>query len=305
MITMLSLGLIIGPPSSWTAAPTQVAFGLAIVFLVGLLVFERRSDNPIIQLDILRHRNFIAGLVVKVIVNFVLAGMLFMIPVYLQEILGYSPVEAGVLLLPLSGTFLLSLPLGGRLMERYGPRIPMVGGLALAALSLVFVADISLATHYENLWPPLLGLGFGVGLVLTPMNLTAVNAVPVRQHGAATGIMTTVIGFGSVLGVTLTTAVFRELEDRKLDQLLHASGLNFPDSIERILEGVLGHGDEADALFVNYPAVVQEKILHALRGAFTYAISNALLLSVAAAAGGALLTLVMLKKKAATARSSG
>jgi EmrB/QacA subfamily drug resistance transporter len=296
MITSLTLGLIEGGPSGWTTAPPNVSFGLSILFLAALVFVERRSANPIIELGVLRHRNFIAGMTVKLIVNFILAGLLFLLPVYLQEILEYSPLQAGLLMLPLSGTFLVSLPLGARLLERYGPRLPLVGGLGTAAVCLWFVADISISTSYAQLWPPLLGLGFAVGLVLTPMNLIALNAVPLRQHGQATGIMTTVIGFGGVLGVTVVGAVFRELEDRRLDAVLHATGPRLDDTTERALEGVLSHADDADALLATFSASDQAKIVHALRSAFVYGISNALIVAVGAAAGGALLTLVILKR---------
>jgi len=245
-IVLLSLSLIEAPPSNWTEPLTMVLFGLVAGFAVLLVLVERRSSNPIIELDVLRHRNFVAGVTVKLVVNFVLAGLLFMLPIYLQEILHYSPLQSGLLLLPLSATFLMSLPVGGRLMERYGPRLPLVTGLGLAAISLVFLGHISLATSYANEWPPMLGLGVGVGLVLTPMNLTAINAVPLRQHGAATGIMTTVVGFGAVLGVTVTAALFRELEDRKLDLALKHAGLAHTDFLERELEGVLSHSDRSE-----------------------------------------------------------
>ncbi|MBA3717506.1 MAG: MFS transporter, partial [Actinobacteria bacterium] len=302
-ITTLSLTLIEGPSWGWLSTPTAVSFALAAALLAGLVLVERRSANPVVVLSMLRHRNFVGGMVVKLVVNFVLAGLLFMLPIYLQEILYYSPLEAGVLLLPLSGTFLLSLPLGGRLMENYGPRLPMVAGLLLATVGLLFIADVSPSTSYVDLWPPMLGLGFGVGLVLTPMNATAVNAVPVRQHGAATGVLTTVIGLGSVLGVAITAGVFRTLEDERLDHVLAKTGPRLPDSTERILEGVLVHAQNAEQELARFGPQAQGNIIAALREAFVFGISNALTVSVVVAAAGAFATLLILKRRP-TARSS-
>src|SRR5262249_35163654 len=84
MITMLSLALIEAPPSGWTSPSTALWFGLAAGLAVSLVFVERRSRNPIIDFGVLQHRNFIAGVMVKLIVNFVLAGLLFMVPIYLQ-----------------------------------------------------------------------------------------------------------------------------------------------------------------------------------------------------------------------------
>jgi EmrB/QacA subfamily drug resistance transporter len=294
-ITMLSFALIQGAPNSWTATPTLVAFGASAAFFTALYFVERRSANPILELSLLRHRNFVGGMAVKFVVNFVLASLLFLLPLYLREILGYSAVEAGVLLLPLSATFLVSLPLGARMMERYGPRRPMVIGLVLATFSLAVISNITIKTTYEDLWPPMLALGFAIGLVLTPMNVVSINAVPVRQHGEATGILTTVIGIGSVMGVALTTAVFRTLEDNQLDHVLKRMGHRIPDSVERTLEGILSRAEDAEAALERFPPLVQRDIVGAVRLAFVYAISNALWIAVGVAALGVVVTLVALR----------
>jgi EmrB/QacA subfamily drug resistance transporter len=302
-ITMLSLGLIEGPTWGWTTLPTFVAFGASAALFATLVFVERRSPNPIVELSILKHRNFVSGVVVKFVVNFVLAALLFMLPLYLQEILGYSPLKSGILLLPLSATFLISLPLGGRMMERFGPRLPMVIGLILATISLGFIANISIQTTYIDLWPPMLTLGFGIGLVLTPMNLVSINAVPVEQHGEATGIMTTVIGLGGVVGVALTAGVFRTLEDDKLDHILKRTGPRLPDRVERMLEGILAHGEDAERALAKFPPHQQRDIVGAIRDAFVYGLSNGLSIAVGVAGLGVVLTLLLLRK--ASARSSG
>jgi EmrB/QacA subfamily drug resistance transporter len=294
-ITMLSFALIQGPPNGWTSIPTLVGLGASATLFLLLFVVERRSSNPILELSLMRHRNFVGGMTVKFVVNFVLASLLFLLPLYLQEILGYSPIESGLLLLPLSATFLVSLPLGARMMERYGPRRPMVIGLVLATLSLAFVSNITIETTYIDMWPPMLALGFAIGLVLTPMNLVAINAVPVRQHGEATGILTTVIGIGGVMGVAVTAGVFRTLEDNQFDRILKQTGHRIPDSAQRVLEGILTHAEDAEAELAKYPALVQRDIVGGVRLAFVYAISNTLWVAVGVAALGVIVTVVALR----------
>ncbi len=295
-ITAISLALIEGSSWGWASVQTITALAVATVLFAGFVVNEQLVPNPLVHLSVLRHRNFVGGVVVKFVVNFVLAALFFLLPIYLQEILGYSPLASGILLLPLSGTFLISLPIGGRLMERVGPRPPIVGGLALASVGLFFLSDISSRTSYADLWPAMLVLGFGVGLTLTPMNAAAVNAVPTREHGEATGILTTVIGLGGVLGVAITGTLFKSLEDAHLDHVLAKTGPSLPDEIERELEGMLAHADNAQTRLDTFTAPAQHSIVHALREAFVYAISNALKLSVGVAVVGALLTLVVLRR---------
>lgn len=295
-ITAISLVLIQGANWGWASLPTLVTLGGSALLLGTFALNERRVQNPLVHFKVFRHRNFVGGAVVKFVVNFMLASLLFLLPIYLQEILHYSPIESGILLLPLSGSFLLSLPIGGRLMTRVGPRIPIVVGLALAAIGLFFLSDISTRTSYEDMWPAMLVLGFGIGLVLTPMNAVAINAVPTREHGEATGILTTLIGIGGVLGVAATGTLFRSLEDRHLDQVLQKTGPFLPNPIERELEGLLAHADDAQARFDTFTEPAQQNIVRALRLAFVYGISNALYLSVGMAAIGALLTLVILRR---------
>jgi hypothetical protein len=141
----------------------------------------------------------------------------------------------------------------------------------------------------------MLALGFAIGLVLTPMNLVAINAVPVRQHGEATGILTTVIGIGGVMGVAVTAGVFRTLEDNQFDRILKQTGHRIPDSAQRVLEGILTHAEDAEAELAKYPALVQRDIVGGVRLAFVYAISNTLWVAVGVAALGVIVTVVALR----------
>ena len=165
----------------------------------------------------------------------------------------------------------------------------------LATLSLAFVSNITIETTYMDMWPPMLALGFAIGLVLTPMNLVAINAVPVRQHGEATGILTTVIGIGSVMGVAVTAGVFRTLEDNQFDRILKQTGHRIPDSAQRVLEGILTHAEDSEAELAKYPALVRRDIVGGVRLAFVYAISNALWVAVGVAALGVIVTVVALR----------
>src|SRR6185436_2573765 len=99
--------------------------------------------------------------------DFSFGALLFFLPAYFQEILGYSPTEVGVLLLPLTGLMVVGSPLGGRIAARTGPRPPIVAGLALMAGAVFWISTLTLGTGYGELVVPCAMMGLGVGIALT------------------------------------------------------------------------------------------------------------------------------------------
>lgn len=130
----------------------------------------------------------------------------------LEEILGFDPLKAGLLMLSASVGTVVMMPVGGRLYERVGPLLPIVGGMAVGGLGLVLLSRISSSTDYADVWPPLALYGVGVGVALTPMNLAALNSMPARNHGAVAAIITTMGGLGATFGVAVSGAVFESLQ---------------------------------------------------------------------------------------------
>ena len=275
-ISLLSLPLIEASGWGWTSPLTLGSFVAAGLVFAVFLAIEHWSTNPIFELGLFRFRNFVAGGVLKFSMNFVLASLFFLLPIYMQELLGYSPVESGLLLLPLTATFIAGLPLGGRLLDRVGPKPPMLIGLALMAAGVYFVADLSTTASTFQFWFPLLVLGLGLGIVLTPINAASVNAVPTEKHGEAVGILTTLIGLGSVMGVAVCGAVFKELEDAKLEHVL--AGTRFNEHDEHLLEGILAHSQTAEQHLHGFGAL-EGTVLHAWREAFRYGTETTLRLS--------------------------
>lgn len=297
-ISLLSLGLIEASGWGWDAGFTLAAFGVAGFLLIWFVLVERRARSPICDLALFRYRNFLGGAVLKFTMNFVLGSLFFLIPIYTQEILGYSPIESGVLLLPLSVTFLVGLPLGGRLLRRLGPAPPILGALVFMTIGVLALSNLETTTSYWRLWPPLLVLGFGLGLILTPVNASSLGAVPAKQHGEATGVLSTLIAIGTVMGVALGGAVFKELEDGKLEHTLSRS--SFTEHDERLLEGVLAHSPPAEQHLHTFDRDMQQAILHALREAFTYGIENAVRLSGAVLVVSIVLTALFVRRRPGT-----
>ncbi len=170
---------------------------------------------------------------------FSFGALLFFLPLYFQEILGYSPTEVGVLLLPLTGLMVVGSPLGGRAAAAFGPRPPIAIGLTLMCIAVLLISRLSLSTDYADLWLPTALMGFGVGFSLTPMNLAAMNAVSRDHTGAASGVLVTLSGLGATLGVAVTGAIFNELDAQRTVTDVGKLGITVSRDQAQELDGVL------------------------------------------------------------------
>ena len=224
-LTALTLALIQGATWGWgSAAIVGLLIGAVALFATFGLV-ERRSEHPIIDFDFFRRRNFAGATIVIFCLDFSFGALLFFLPLYFQEILGYSPIEAGVLLLPLTGLMVLGSPLGGRFAAKVGPRPPIVIGLASMAIGIFWISTLDLSTTFSDLIIPTSMMGFGVGFSLTPMNLAAMNAVSRHHAGLASGMLVTLSGLGATLGVAVTGALFNDLNiDRTQEKVARMPG---------------------------------------------------------------------------------
>ncbi|MFD4372090.1 MFS transporter [Streptomyces sp. NPDC058486] len=178
--------------------------GLAALALTGLLLYEPRRREPLIDLRFFRSAPFGGSVVIAVCAFGALGGFLFLNTLYLQDVRGLNALEAGLHMLPLAGTTFLLAPLSGRLTGSRGPRLPLLlAGTAMAAGSLLFAAfeaetdDVLLFTGYV-----LFGIGFG--LVNAPITNTAVSGMPRAQAGVAAAVASTSRQTGQTLGVAVT-----------------------------------------------------------------------------------------------------
>lgn len=180
-------------------------FALAGLIVLGLFVLrEHRAEDPLLPLDIFRERSVWAGTLLVVVGFFALFGVLFFIGLYLQNTNGYSPVETGIRMLPLTAVFVISAPLGGYLTERFGPRPPLILGMLLLVVAFLGLAQLEVDTGFGGQWPYFLIIGLSFGLVIVSTTQAILGNVPVDRGGVAGGLQSTAQQLGGVLG----TAVF-------------------------------------------------------------------------------------------------
>ena len=247
-LASLMLAIIQGPVWGWSAAPTLTLFGASAALFVAFAVVESRARAPIVEFALFRSRNFSGATAGLFALNFAFIAALFFLPLYLQELLGRTPAEVGVLLLPLTAAIAIAMPLGGRLAERIGPLPPLSVGLAMVAIALWLMSDIDAASRTTDLIPMVV-LGIGYALAITPMNLAAMNAVPPRKSGSASGLFGTLSVVGISLGVAVTGAVFNAIQLDRTASLAAERGVALTGSQAKTLDGLLaGAGDAQQAL---------------------------------------------------------
>ena len=216
-LTALILALVEG--NSWGWGSTEIVALLvgAAVGLAAFVAIELRVKVPMVEFRFFSDRNFLGAVVVALIVSFSMLGVFFFLALYMQDILGYSPLEAGIRFLPSTLMIVGVAPVAGRLADRFGPRWLIAGGLAIVAASLYSFSGIAVDSSYLDLLPGFMLLGIGIALTMSPMTSAAMNAVAVEKAGIASGVLSMFRMVGGSLGVAVTGAIFQGLVSSRLD----------------------------------------------------------------------------------------
>jgi EmrB/QacA subfamily drug resistance transporter len=287
-------------PDTWAwGSPQAIAFLLAGAFLlVGFVVAERRVRAPLLDLGMFRARNLTGAAIVIFVINFPFGAALFFVPSFLQNILADDPLKAGLLLLPASGVLGLAMPLGGRLYERIGPVPPIVAGMISSGIGMGLLAQADTNTTYADVWFPLVLLGAGVGIALTPTNLAALGSQPVSRHGAVGGILATLGGLGGAFGVAISGAVFESIQASDTVSEAADRGIKIGSGTARTLEGLLSGTPSATTALDKFPHGQQGALHEAVRAGYTSAFATAMLISAIIVVVGAALALAILRRRA-------
>jgi EmrB/QacA subfamily drug resistance transporter len=212
-LTALVLALVEG--NAWGWGSTRI-IGLLIAAVTGLTAFiaiERRSAAPIVDFSFFRSRSFVGANVVAFAVSYAMFAMLFFLALYMQNVLGYSPLETGVRFLPSTLVIMVAGPIAGRLADRVGPRTPLVCGLLLVTVSMAWQSRIEVDTSFSFLVIPFILLGLGMGFTMSPMSTAAMNAVDRTKAGVASGTVSMTRMVGGTFGIATLGALVAHLTD--------------------------------------------------------------------------------------------
>jgi EmrB/QacA subfamily drug resistance transporter len=243
-LTALVLALVEGNSWGW-GSPAIIALLVASVGgLATFVAIERTTDAPIVDFDFFRSRSFLGANIVAFFISFGMFAVFFFLALYMQNILGYGPLETGVRFLPTTLVIMVAGPIAGRLADRVGPRTPLTAGLLLVALSLAWQSRITVDTSFGFLVVPFILLGIGMGFTMSPMSTAAMNAVDRSKAGVASGTLSMTRMVGGTFGVAalgaLVAAIGRHDLSRSLPALPH-------DAREKLVEALGGRMPDATA----------------------------------------------------------
>src|SRR5947209_6108009 len=250
-LTALVLALVEGNNWHWGSARIT---GLLVVAAVGLASFaliETRVRAPMVNFAFFRSRSFLGANVVGFFVSFAMLAQFFFLALYMQNILGSSPLPAGIRFLPSTLVLAVLGPLAGRLTDRVGPRPLMTLGLVLVSASILIQSGITVHTSYLRLLPGFVLMGLGIGLVMSPMSTAAMNSVERTKAGAASGTLSMSRMVGGTFGVAVMGALISTLGRSELDSHLpHLPAGTRAKLAESLGSGgsALSHGAPAEAI---------------------------------------------------------
>jgi EmrB/QacA subfamily drug resistance transporter len=235
---------------------------VGLASLAGFVVVERTVRHPMLPLEIFRSRQFTAANLVTLIVYASLSIMFFLLVIDLQQVLGYSPLQAGAAMLPVTGLMLALSAWAGQLADRIGPRLPMtIGPLGIAVgLALVSRVQVDAATYVGSVLPGLVMFGLGLSLTVAPLTATVLAAVATRHAGVASGVNNAIARGAGLLAVAVIPGLTGLTGDAYHDPAVFATGFRAAMRISAVLASaggmlawflirndVAGHADSSPA----------------------------------------------------------
>ncbi|MGW6733211.1 DHA2 family efflux MFS transporter permease subunit [Streptomyces sp. NPDC055013] len=213
----LVYGIIEAPTRGWGDPLVVAMLGAAALLIAALVLRERRVERPMLDMTLLAHRGFLFNTVAATLVTFILTGLLFVLPPYLQAVLGHDALGTGVRLLPMMGGLLVASRLAPKVVARFGARAAVSAGLVVLAFAGLLGSRTTVHSGYGfvALWLTVTGLGFGLSLI--PAMNGGLSALPRDRAGSGSGLLMTLRQVGGAIGIallgSLLAAAFRDRLD--------------------------------------------------------------------------------------------
>ncbi len=273
-LTALVLGLMQANTWGWGSPATIGCLLVGGAFLAAFVVLELRVANPLVQLRLFRNRNFAGDSIVGFFIQFGLMGLTVFGAIYVQDLLGFSPLRAGLSLLPLTIPILFVAPMAGRLYDQIGPRALVTLGSSLAGLGILWSGLVLDRFEYAWLVPGYLLLGLGIGLVMSPINTDALNSTTADLRGQASGAFQAVRQVGGTVGLAVLATIVGTIESRRIVSSIEALGGTEAQAAQ-IAGSLSQSADEQAALADSIPVADREQVVAAAQDAVADGISVA------------------------------
>src|SRR2546426_881120 len=218
-IVALAYGVTEATGQGFASTKVLIALALSAALLIAFVVVEKSSSQPLLPARMLRLRSVVAGHSVAALVSVVMIGAVYFNSLYLQEILGYSPIQAGLAWLPQTVLIMVVSSIGARIATKLGERtLIALGTLVLAAGMLLFLRTAPESDYVTVLIPAMLVTGIGVGLTFVSVTMAATAGVPDRDQGTASGLIGTAQQVGTAVGLAILVNIAGSVTKASLPQ---------------------------------------------------------------------------------------
>jgi EmrB/QacA subfamily drug resistance transporter len=218
---LLVYGLIAASDRGWSSSTVIGSLLLGALLLVSFVMAERRSPAPMMPLDVFRSLTFSGVNILTLLLYGALGGSMFFLPFLLIQVHGYSATDAGAAFLPFTIVLALLSRWGGRLVDRFGARLPLIAGPTVVAAGFFLLSMPGTSgSYWMTFFPPMLVLGFGMAMTVAPLTTTVLNSVPGHRTGVASGINNAVAQVASLLMIAILGTIGIATLNGSLDQQL-------------------------------------------------------------------------------------
>jgi EmrB/QacA subfamily drug resistance transporter len=285
---LLIFGLIRGNPEGWTSGLILTCLIAAVVLLAAFIAIELRSDHPMLDLALFRKRAFNGVSAVAFALSAGMFALFLYLTIYMQGVLDFSPLEAGLRFLPLTILGFVVAPISGALSNRVPIRFLLGAGMALVGIGLLLMNGVSPDSKWTTLLVGFIVAGIGIGTTNPGIGQAAIAVVPPQKSGMGSGINTTFRQVGIATGVAALGAIFQSRVDSKLSTLL-------PHAPAGLGELVASGGSRAAAAAV--PAGERATVAHAADVAFVSGFNEIILIAAVLSFVGAALGFLLVRSR--------
>jgi len=287
----LVLALIRGNAEGWNSALIIGLFAASAVLLIVFLIAQAVEDQPMFDLSLFKKPTFSGANIAAFAVSSSMFAMFLYLTLYLQTLLGLSPLQTGLRFLPVTVMAFAVSAVSGNLSTRVPVRLLLGGGLGLVGIALLLMRGLTADSSWTALLPGFLVAGAGVGLINPPLASTAIGVVPPQRSGMASGINSTFRQVGIATGIAVLGAIFESQISSKLAPKL--AGTPLAAHVGSVAHAVAGGG--SDTVIASVPRPARAEATVAIHNAFASAMNDILLVGAIIALAGGVLALLLVR----------
>jgi EmrB/QacA subfamily drug resistance transporter len=298
-LTALLYAIIEAPSKGWGSPETLGLGAVGLALLLGFVVWESRTDHPMLEIDFFRKPRFTAASVSITLIFFSMFGSFFLLTQYFQYVLGYSPLETGVRFLPLAFSIMVFAPLSAKFVDRLGTKVVVTGGLVLTTLGLLSMVGLQTDSSYGSIVWRLVLVAAGMGLTMAPATDSVMGSLPLAKAGVGSAVNDTTRQVGGALGVAVLGSVLASTYGHQIVDFFNGTGA--PEAVVEASKSSIGAVPQvSEQLVANGFSSAADQLQQVANSAFVDAVHWGVAVAAVGTALGALVALLFLPARPPT-----